>query len=302
MHQEIKDRIVQILSDVVERSKAINQTSGTPLNLEIDLIMEDLRLLYRDFESLRKKISTIEDFPVSMAPEPQKQELKEATDLSQSSGLESQAILEPSPAHAGVIPAEKSNLILKNDIEVHRPAASDPVKAAAPSAMAVNLESNLKDQAVVAGTETQNPMASNLGNPVSGVSPSILKPTANISAPGITNTRIADRFAATDNTLHKRLAAQKEDRSLGVRLQMTPINNLKEAIGVNEKFLFINELFGGNIQVYNEAIAKLNSFQNIDQSFEYLNDLGKTHEWDESQSAQTIEMLAGFVMRRYLVR
>jgi len=302
MHQEIKDRIVQLLSDVVERSKAINQSSDTPLNLEVDLIMEDLRLLYRDFEWLRKQISGNDGLTPSNAAEVSKPNVTEASEPSEPAGQEVQMIVEAKPLAEEFIPAEQPQSTIEDAKEVVRPAVPEPVRATAPAAIAVNLDSTLRDQVVSAGMESQNQTTSSLGNPTPEMIPSIPQPAANIGSPGITKTRIADRFVSEDNSLHKRLATQKEDRSLGARLQMTPINNLKDAIGVNEKFLFINELFGGNIQVYNEAIVKLNAFQNIDQSFEYLNELGKTLEWDENRSAQTIEKLAGYVMRRYLVR
>lgn len=305
MHQEIKDRIVQLLSDVVERSKAINQSSGTSLNLELDLIMEDLRSLYRDFEWLRKQISENEGLTPGKAIEVSEQHVTEASEPLEPAKQAAKLVVEAEPLAEELIPAEQPQRAIEDVKEVVRPAVPEPVIAAspaAPAAMSVNLESNLKEQVVSAGMESQNQTSSNLGSPTPEMIPSIPQPAANIGSSGITKTRIADRFVSEDNSLHKRLAAQKEDRSLGARLQMTPISNLKDAIGVNEKFLFINELFGGNIQVYNEAIVKLNAFQNIDQSFEYLNDLGKTLEWDENRSAQTIEKLAGYVMRRYLVR
>lgn len=305
MHQEIKDRIVQLLSDVVERSKAINQSSGTSLNLELDLIMEDLRSLYRDFEWLRKQISENDGLTPGKAIEVSEQHVTEASEPLEPAKQAAKLVVEAEPLAEELIPAEQPQRAIEDVKEVVRPAVPETVIAAspaAPAAMSVNLESNLKEQVVSAGMESQNQTSSNLGSPTPEMIPSIPQPAANIGSSGITKTRIADRFVSEDNSLHKRLAAQKEDRSLGARLQMTPISNLKDAIGVNEKFLFINELFGGNIQVYNEAIVKLNAFQNIDQSFEYLNDLGKTLEWDENRSAQTIEKLAGYVMRRYLVR
>jgi hypothetical protein len=316
MHQEIKDRIVQLLSDVVERSKTINQSSGTPLNLELDLIMEDLRSLYRHFEWLRKQISEKDGLIPGKAIEVSEQNVTEASEPSEPARQAAQMVVEAEPLTEELVHAEQPQRAIEDTKEVIRTAVPEPVIAAspavpepviaaspaAPAAMSLNLESNLKEQIVSAGMESQNQTTSNLGNPTPEMMPSIPQPATTIGSQGATKTRIADRFVSEDNSLHKRLATQKEDRSLGARLQMTPISNLKDAIGVNEKFLFINELFGGNIQIYNEAIVKLNAFQNIDQSFEYLNDLGKTLEWDENRSAQTIEKLAGYVMRRYLVR
>ncbi len=103
-----------------------------------------------------------------------------------------------------------------------------------------------------------------------------------------------------DDSLHKRISGEEEDKSIGERMQKQPIANLKDAIGVNEKFLFINELFEGNIQDYQEAIAKLNDMEDARAAFDYLNTLGVEYAWDGSRSADTIEKLARLVQRRHL--
>ena len=100
--------------------------------------------------------------------------------------------------------------------------------------------------------------------------------------------------------MHQRIASQKEDKSIGTRLQQQPIGHIKEAIGLNEKFLFINELFNGDIQAYNEAIANLNDMGDLTSAFDYLNKLTKDQGWDAGRSAETIEKLASFVQRRYM--
>ncbi len=103
-----------------------------------------------------------------------------------------------------------------------------------------------------------------------------------------------------DDSLHKRISLEKEEKSIGEQMQNQPIANLKDAIGVNEKFLFINELFDGDIQDYQNAIAKLNDMENARAAFEYLNVLGVEQSWDGTRSADTIEKLAQLVHRRYL--
>ena len=105
-----------------------------------------------------------------------------------------------------------------------------------------------------------------------------------------------------DDSLHKRIAGQKEDKSIGARMQQHPIGDLKDVIGVNEKFLFINELFGGDIQDYRKAIAELNGMDGIRTAFDYLNQLAVEYSWDAARSASTIEKLANYVQRRHMIR
>lgn len=111
---------------------------------------------------------------------------------------------------------------------------------------------------------------------------------------------IGDKLGGEDNSLHQRISSQKEDKSIGARLQHYPISNIREAIGLNEKFLFINELFNGDIEAYNDAINKLNDIGSVKQAFDYLNTLTGIYGWDAGRSAETIEKLANFVQRRYM--
>ncbi|MFM7838334.1 MAG: hypothetical protein ACKO6K_02110, partial [Chitinophagaceae bacterium] len=44
-------------------------------------------------------------------------------------------------------------------------------------------------------------------------------------------------------------------------LQETPVRDLKKAIGINDRFTFINELFHGDEQVFEKSIRTLNNFR-----------------------------------------
>ena len=53
----------------------------------------------------------------------------------------------------------------------------------------------------------------------------------------------------------------KEDTTeLSAKLSDAPVKDLKKAIGVNERFLFINELFRGDEVMYERSIKTINSF------------------------------------------
>ncbi len=111
---------------------------------------------------------------------------------------------------------------------------------------------------------------------------------------------IGDSYVETDKSLNQRISENKVDESIGARMQQQPVASIRDAIGVNEKFLFINELFDGDIRAYNDAIAQLNDMQNIRAAFDHLNSLGRQFSWDAQRSADTIEKLANYVQRRYM--
>jgi hypothetical protein len=62
----------------------------------------------------------------------------------------------------------------------------------------------------------------------------------------------------TEQSLNDRLrAAQKE---LSEQLQEAPIRDLRKAIGINDRYVFINELFGGNEAMFERSLKTLNGF------------------------------------------
>ncbi len=68
-------------------------------------------------------------------------------------------------------------------------------------------------------------------------------------------------------------------------LQMSRINDLREAIGINDKFLFINELFNGDLERYNKVIDELNGFSGLSGAQTYLTELQVQYQWTENGSA-----------------
>jgi hypothetical protein len=87
-------------------------------------------------------------------------------------------------------------------------------------------------------------------------------------------------------------------KTLADKLNKSPIKNLKEHIGINQKFLFINDLFKGENEVYNAAVNQLNAFENYQKAQDYLNIIKVQLEWDEEHPS-TIKFL-DYVERRYL--
>lgn len=65
----------------------------------------------------------------------------------------------------------------------------------------------------------------------------------------------------------KSILQQSGDKDLILtHLKLKPIQDLKSGIGLNEKFLFIRELFGNDHQAYATAVAKLNDSADLQQA------------------------------------
>ena len=94
------------------------------------------------------------------------------------------------------------------------------------------------------------------------------------------------------------LLEKTEDNSLAARLQRKPVSDLISAIGINDKFLFLNELFGGSMEKYNKSIRSLNSFSTLLGAKTYMSELQIEFQWDCSSDAY--KKLNDLVERRFI--
>jgi hypothetical protein len=61
--------------------------------------------------------------------------------------------------------------------------------------------------------------------------------------------------------------------------------DLRTSVGINEKFLFVNELFGGSIRECNEAMAFLNDLDDLDSAMEQMRIYREKFGWNEDSIA-----------------
>ena len=100
---------------------------------------------------------------------------------------------------------------------------------------------------------------------------------------------------ATGETLGEKMMG--EDHSLAAKLQQAPTRDLKSAIGINDKFLFVNELFGGSMEKYNKSIENLNDLKTLNGAMIYLNELKIELQWNSSNEAY--QKLKDLVSRKF---
>ncbi len=101
--------------------------------------------------------------------------------------------------------------------------------------------------------------------------------------PGVFGDDDAEFELSTPETLGEKMMG--EDRSLAAKLQQNPVQDLKAAIGINDKFLFVNELFGGSMEKYNKSIENLNDLKTLNGAMIYLNELKIELQWNSSNEA-----------------
>lgn len=105
----------------------------------------------------------------------------------------------------------------------------------------------------------------------------------------------------TDYEIDSRLTIgermQHEDHSLAARYQQNTVGSLKSAIGINDKFLLVNELFGGSMEKYNKSIENLDDLMTQQGAMIYLNELKVELQWNSNNVAY--KKLTELIQRKF---
>ncbi len=89
------------------------------------------------------------------------------------------------------------------------------------------------------------------------VPPPVPKPDEKKSSKG--KPILADRYGQPADRINERMSGNRAENDISAKIKQSPISNLAEAIGVNDRFFYIREVFGGNKEAYHSAMEKLNS-------------------------------------------
>ncbi|RNI31510.1 hypothetical protein EFB08_03040 [Rufibacter latericius] len=86
--------------------------------------------------------------------------------------------------------------------------------------------------------------------------------------------------------------------SMADRQQDQKIESLKEAISINQRFAFINELFEGDNMAYHAVIKQLDEYDNSDQAKQYLvQEVGRKYNW--SRKEEHVQKLTKLIERKF---
>lgn len=102
----------------------------------------------------------------------------------------------------------------------------------------------------------------------------------------------------TPKSLNDTLAEQQSGDNLASKLAKQPISDLKSAIGINQKFLFMNDLFAGEHDAYHDLIDKINGMSNESEALEYIqSEIVNKYAWD--MESVSVGRFLNLVSRRF---
>lgn len=110
------------------------------------------------------------------------------------------------------------------------------------------------------------------------------------------DTTTGNRFKGQE-TIYDRLR-QQNSPTVADRLSAKPVGDLRKSIGINERFTLINELFGGNQQLFMESIDKINNVNAYEEARKMLyEELAGKLKWNTE--GNTFHVLDELVKRRF---
>jgi len=264
----IKGLIDEKLEVIQEQFSIIKEYEGKIPIIEVDLLMTSIRDLYELLLNLQQESMSI----VIPKPAPQPKTSK----------------VTPPPA-----PVTKDNLQEEIPVPAEEP-VKEPVEEVQPvigSDAPVRLSPNIISMEPV--LEEEPPVSEPPEPP-----PSEYEEEQDHNQTHEKYQRITvDLFSeGSGNTLADRLSEGK-DKRIADKLQENKTNDLRTTIGINDKFLFINELFEGNMGIYDEAIQKLNAGSTMAQADLLLLDLKIVYNWDSE--SPTVKKFVELVRRKF---
>jgi len=105
---------------------------------------------------------------------------------------------------------------------------------------------------------------------------------------------VADRYQSSQSYLNQAMATRQASRDIASIQRLKPITDLRNSIGLNEKFLFIKELFKGRPEKYNQCIDNLNQSASYEDAVKYIRE---TYSWEEDN--EIVSKLLALLKRKH---
>lgn len=115
--------------------------------------------------------------------------------------------------------------------------------------------------------------------------------------PDLFSGTIASAARQKDKTVVEKLSEENQAETIADKIGSHKITGLKQAIGINEKFFFINELFQGNMKEYNETINALDQVEGMQPAKDFLENICRKNNWNTEGNA--VKKLNEFIERKF---
>ncbi len=275
----VKENILRQLELIVEQNNNLNAYSGKIPIIDLDIIKANIRKLYEQIYDLEKANQAIDHFEQNIIKDNTQEVIAEIKETPEKPLV----IVNNQPIIEEIKPIQVSEKEKEEEEEVHLKVEEVEV-IFAPEPKAI-----IEEKVVEIKEETIKETIKNAEDKQ--------KAAIRTDLFGSSAATIADKYKNETKSVNEKIQKSKTDKSIGLKMLHNPIKDLKSAIGINEKFLFINELFKGNMKAYNDSIINLNDSESYDKAFEFLDKLKNDYKWEDDMVAYLT--LKDFVERKH---
>ncbi|MFC2115190.1 hypothetical protein ACFLTU_01855 [Bacteroidota bacterium] len=107
---------------------------------------------------------------------------------------------------------------------------------------------------------------------------------------------LADKYQGGKKFMNESLAEKGGKKDISSKIQSKPIQNIGSALGINDRFKLINDLFNGDKGSYENTIKELDGSSNFNEAFSYIN---SSFDWDMEE--ESVQLLLELVRRKFIV-
>jgi hypothetical protein len=123
-------------------------------------------------------------------------------------------------------------------------------------------------------------------------------PLTEIPTLALKQQEINETIAAGGESLNDRLKSAASHKEIAHAIKDTPIKDLRKAIGINDRYVFISELFRGDETMYERSIKTINGFNIYGEAELWIKrELKLKLAWSENNEA--VQLFDQLVKRRF---
>jgi len=107
---------------------------------------------------------------------------------------------------------------------------------------------------------------------------------------------IGDKLQGERQFVYETLSEKAAQQNISSKLQSKPISNINSAIGINDKFKLMKDLFNEDTESYTKTIDKLDACNNFNEAFTYIS---TNFNWDMEDDS--VQFILDLVRRKFIV-
>lgn len=255
---EFKKNIRNLSKDIEDIGNFVKkiENSSHITELEMDILKAKIHKLYQTFLNFDVKDNALEDFAIDEEEAPIIESQKKASD----------SFISDEKVTSEQIPTEEDEILESPDFEEDQfEDNSDFVKAQDEHELeSFGTEEMIEDEIL------DNPKEEIIENVV----PPIIEP---IQSKKKKDPEVVADIYKNKKKFRNENIQTNNTQDISSKFHSQPISDISLAIGLNDKFQYIRELFGGDNLQYAETLRYLNNVKSENEAVEYLND---KFEWD----------------------